>query len=60
MEKVIQIRDAVLKTLKVEVKSLTISGKQMTLAVFRQLIEEPLINVETGELKGVPWGTVNY
>lgn len=60
MQKVIQIRDAVLKTLKVEVKSLTISGKQMTLAVFRQLVEEPLINVETGELKGVPWGTVNY
>jgi len=60
MEKVIQIRDAIVKTLKVEIKSLTIGPKQMTLAVFRQLINEPLINIETGELKGIPWGTVHY
>lgn len=53
------VRDAQVKTASVEVKSLTISGKQVTLAVFRQLEEEPLIG-ELGEFLGLPWGRVNY
>ncbi|MCZ4516849.1 hypothetical protein O3Q52_53880, partial [Streptomyces sp. ActVer] len=42
-----------------EVKTLTISGKQVTLAVFRQLREEPLI-AKDGTIGGTLWGTVNY
>ena len=53
------VRNAEVKTAAVEVKTLTISGKQVTLAVFRQLREEPLIAAD-GTLNGVPWGTVNY
>lgn len=56
----ITAQQAVIKTAAVEVKTLTISGKQVTLAVFRQLIEEPIINDDTIELNGTPWGTVNY
>lgn len=52
-------RNAEIKTAAVEVRALTISGKQVTLAVFRQLRDEPLI-AEDGTLNGVPWGTVNY
>src|SRR5262245_60545334 len=56
----ITTREATVKTATVEVKVLSISGRQVTLAVFRQLIEEPLINPTTAELYGSPWGTVNY
>jgi hypothetical protein len=56
----ISVRDAKVKTVAVEVKALTISGKQVTLAVFRQLLKEPLIDLETAELNGIPWGKVNY
>jgi hypothetical protein len=52
-------QNATITTAAVEVKTLTISGKQVTLAVFRQLKEEPLI-ADDGTLNGVPWGTVNY
>ncbi|WP_329521202.1 hypothetical protein [Spirillospora sp. NBC_01491] len=53
------VHNAEIKTAAVEIRMLTISGKQVTLAVFRQLREEPLI-AEDGTLNGVPWGVVNY
>ncbi|MEU5958743.1 hypothetical protein [Streptomyces sp. NPDC047525] len=52
-------QNATITTASVEVKTLTIKGKQVTLAVFRQLKEEPLI-AEDGTLLGGPWGIVNY
>lgn len=51
--------NAVIKTASVEVKTLTISGKQVTLAVFRQLPEIEVIDLR-GKLRGVLWGRVNY
>lgn len=59
MTKRLTTQNATITTAAVEVKTLTISGKQVTLAVFRQLREEPLI-AEDGTLNGVPWGYVNY
>jgi hypothetical protein len=56
----ITTREAQIKTCAVEVKAITISGKQVTLAVFRQLTREQIINVETGQFLGTPWGRVNY
>jgi hypothetical protein len=53
------VHNAEIKTAAVEIKTLTISGKQVTLAVFRQIREERLI-AEDGTLNGTPWGTVNY
>jgi hypothetical protein len=59
MTKRLTTQNATITTAAVEMKTLTISGKQVTLAVFRQLREEPLI-AEDGTLNGVPWGIVNY
>ena len=59
MTRPLTVHNAQITTAAVEVKTLTISGKQVTLAVFRQLREEPLI-ADDGTLNGVPWGTVNY
>lgn len=53
------VHNAQISTATVEIKTLTITGKQVTLAVFRQLVEEPLI-ADDGTLNGVPWGRVNY
>ncbi|KQZ07264.1 hypothetical protein AB0K86_33035 [Streptomyces clavifer] len=57
--KQLMARNATITTASVEVKTLTIKGKQVTLAVFRQLKDEPLI-AEDGTLLGEPWGIVNY
>lgn len=59
MTRQLTTQNATITTAAVEVKTLTISGKQVTLAVFRQLKEEPLIAPD-GTLNGEPWGVVNY
>jgi hypothetical protein len=53
------VHTAEITTAAVEIKTLTIRGKQVTLAVFRQLQHRELIATD-GTLNGVPWGTVNY
>jgi hypothetical protein len=53
------IRNVQVSTAKVEIQRLSLGGKEITIAVFRQFIEEPLI-AEDGSLNGVPWGVVNY
>jgi hypothetical protein len=59
-DKSITITDASIKQVAIEVKVIKIDNKQMTLAVFRQLPERPIIHEGTGELTGLPWGRVNY
>lgn len=59
MPKQLTTQNATITTAAVEVKALTISGRQVTQSVFRQLLDEPLI-ANGGTLNGVPWGTVNY
>jgi hypothetical protein len=59
MAKQLTVHNATITTAAVEVKTLTISGKQVTLAVFRQLREEQLV-ADDGTLNGQPWGYVNY
>lgn len=56
----INVEQASIKTASVEIKVVTINGKQMTLSVFRQLENEDIIDPETLQLKGIPWGRVNY
>ena len=56
----ISTRDAVLKTVTVDIRCLTLNGKQVTLSVFRQLQHEDLIDEQTANLTGTPWGRVNY
>ncbi|MDV9170941.1 hypothetical protein R6V09_12445 [Streptomyces sp. W16] len=59
MSKQLTTQNASITTVAVEVQALTISGKQVTLSVFRQLQEEKLV-AHDGTLNGVPWGYVNY
>jgi hypothetical protein len=59
VRKTIATQEAVIQTVSVEIKTLTLSGK-MTLAVFRQLQREPLFDLRTRDIQGVPWGWVNY
>lgn len=53
------IDTASIETATVTINTLTISGKQVTLDVFRQLQDAVLINHD-GSLAGPPWGMVNY
>ncbi|MEU8148443.1 hypothetical protein [Nonomuraea sp. NPDC048901] len=46
-------------TATVDLKTLTVNGRRMTLTVFRQIREQPLI-ADDGTLNGQPWGMVNY
>ncbi|MET7335998.1 hypothetical protein [Nonomuraea sp. NPDC005650] len=46
-------------TATVDLKTLTVNGRRMTLTVFRQIREERLI-AHDGTLNGQPWGAVNY
>jgi hypothetical protein len=68
------VHDATIKPASVEIKTLAIGGKQITLAAYLQLFEEAFIeesifeealtykytDYELATFRGVPWGTVNY
>lgn len=56
----IRDREATIKTAIVEIKALTVGGKQVTQSLFRQLEEKSIVDDETLQLVGVPWGRVNY
>jgi hypothetical protein len=56
----ITTHEATVSTASITVKTLTLDKRQVTLAVFRQLLREPLIDPQTLLLRGVPWGIVNY
>lgn len=58
--KLINIEDAKLQTLSVEIKAMTVNGKQMTLSTFRQLPERNIFAVDYKLDGGVPWGLVRY
>jgi hypothetical protein len=60
MARVLTAQNAVINTAAVQIKTLTVAGKQVTLAVFRQLIEEHIFDFEAGALRGVGWGHVRY
>ncbi|MER7773188.1 hypothetical protein [Kitasatospora sp. NPDC096140] len=60
MTKQLTVHNATIQTAAVEVKTLTISGKQVTLAVFRQLQEEAVLDPTDATIAGEAWGRVNY
>jgi hypothetical protein len=53
-------RNAVINTATVRINTLTIEGKQVTLSVFRQLIEAPIFDWQAMALRGIGWGHVRY
>lgn len=60
MSHAINVKEANVNTVSIEINALKIGKKQVTMGVFRQLENESIINFETMELKGIPWGKVNY
>jgi len=59
-QKIITTEDVSINTATIEVKVMKIGNRQVTLAVFRQLRTESIIDHKTGALRGIPWGKVNY
>lgn len=57
--KLISATQATIRTASIEIKTLTVRDKQVTLALFRQLPAARLIT-DQGTLAGVPWGIVRY
>lgn len=53
------VDNAEIRTVAVEIKTITVAGRQVTQSVFKQLPERQLI-AQSGTLNGIPWGYVNY
>jgi hypothetical protein len=56
---VLTVQNALVRSATVEIKSLTVSGRQVTQAVFRQVPYQQILKAD-GSLAGTPWGWVNY
>ena len=56
----ISVHEAQVSKATITINTLTIGAKQVTLAVFRQLLSESVIDFGTKQFRGLPWGTVNY
>lgn len=59
MTKQLTTQNATITTASIQMNTLTVSGKQVTLAVFRQLRDQDVI-AHDGTINGIPWGNVNY
>jgi hypothetical protein len=57
---VIKTSQATIKTCSVEIKALTVDKRQVTMGLIRQLHQEKVVDLETMEFRGLPWGRVNY
>lgn len=56
----VQTEDVEITSTAVEIDTLRVSGRQLTLRTFRQIQEAPVIDSETHEIRGTVWGWVNY
>lgn len=56
----ISVEDISIKTASIEVKTLTLTRKQVTLAVFRQLDNIYCIDMDDFKIRGKIWGRINY
>ena len=54
--KVLTAHEATISTAQVEIQTLRVGKKQVTMGMFRQIPYEPLIDLDTMTLRGVPWG----
>lgn len=61
-QKLVSVDEVSVSKLSVEIKTISVGRRQMSMALFRQLPREPLIDLEDKELRlnGMPWGRVNY
>jgi hypothetical protein len=55
----IHVEQATLKTATVTIQAMVVDRRQVTLALFRQLLGEAVVDY-SGSFNGLPWGAVNY
>ncbi len=55
----IPVEEATVQERQITARVLTIGTKQVTQALYKQLVEKDIIDNETGKLKGPVWGWVN-
>ena len=56
----LSVGEATLNVVGVSIKAVKIGKKQMTMAVFRQLQNEPVWDLSVSKPRGIVWGRVNY
>jgi hypothetical protein len=56
----IKTTEAVIATATVEIRTVSVAGKQMTLALYRQIPREEILAEGSAGFRGLPWGRVNY
>lgn len=57
---IINVDQAVVHTATIQIRMLTIDRNKVTMGLFRQIPVRHVLDRKTGELKGTPWGLVNY
>jgi len=57
---IVKVEEATINTATIRIRMLTIDRRKVTLSLFRQLKQKEVIDPDSGELMGKPWGTVNY
>lgn len=60
MTRTLTTHNAEISTVAVTIKTLTVEGRQVTMAVFRQLLDISIVDNETMKFRGVGWGHVRY
>jgi hypothetical protein len=58
--RVLTALNAEVTTATIAITTMVIDRRQVTLSVFRQMVEEPIFDWEKMALRGVGWGYVNY
>ena len=56
----VQIKTPTVKQTTVSVQNVMIGKRQLTLRVFKQILEEDIFGDEPNSLKGEAWGFINY
>ncbi len=57
---IINVENAEIKTASIEIKALTLNKRQVTQSVFKQILEENVLNDETITFNGLIWGYINF
>src|SRR5262245_11106481 len=60
MPAILKVQEAKVQTAQITIKALKVGAKQVTMGLFRQLPYKQILDPETVELRGLPWGHVEY
>jgi hypothetical protein len=60
VERILTTKEVTVQTVQVTIQALKVGPKQVTMGLFRQLPYGELVDPQTVQLRGVPWGHVHY